>query len=666
MKFKNHLLFIISIIAITGCATNQAGSVVPEEKPDYLFYNVKEGVNVDELYGSPWMNTAVEGMMEKIEKPDEKDDFFAASNYEYIQTITIPEGGRRIGGLLSDADVEVAENLYSLISKETTTYLSPYIKNAATYLTNGSKEEIKSKINSINNYTTKEEIYDYLATIDSLSTVTSILTPYYYNNYIVVTPGGILSDNSLLALIYSYRSRTTTLNIISDTIKTLFMDVGYSEEEANDFTSGYTTAEANLVKNFSFSAWGGMTRLDNLDELFTNYKIEDLALNLGYSNSDTVYYLRGTQEYLSSFKNLSLEDAKKVLINRMMFDYAPIVGLDAYKAFLNSMSSFEYKSLDNASIEAALTSAFETISSKILERAYYDVYCSATTKNQVMTLIGDIIDEYKVILENNEWLSSTTKQKAIKKVDKMGYDACYPDEITNYPTFSPIKYSSALDLYSEMTLYNKDAKLKDTNWFWPCYTVNGAYDPYHNMFIIFNGILSGGVLTSESTKEEIYAQVGSIIGHEISHAFDANGSYFDENGNQINWWTSSDRQTFNKKVTKMANYINTIEIKKNLKMKGSKVNTEVTADMGGIRVMLSLAKKEQNFNYQKFFEKYSSLWAFKYTEEAVSFYNSNDEHPLGYIRVNLTLSQFDEFMETYNVKEGDGMYVAPENRIAIW
>ena len=129
MKFKNHLLFIISIIAITGCATNQASSVVPEEKPDYLFYNVKEGVNVDELYGSPWMNTAVEGMMEKIEKPDEKDDFFAASNYEYIQTITIPEGGRRIGGLLSDADVEVAENLYSLISKETTTYLSPYIKN---------------------------------------------------------------------------------------------------------------------------------------------------------------------------------------------------------------------------------------------------------------------------------------------------------------------------------------------------------------------------------------------------------------------------------------------------------------------------------------------------------------------------------------------------------
>ena len=116
----------------------------------------------------------------------------------------------------------------------------------------------------------------------------------------------------------------------------------------------------------------------------------------------------------------------------------------------------------------------------------------------------------------------------------------------------------------------------------------------------------------------------------------------------------------------MVNYINTIEVKKNVRMKGSKVNGEVTADMGGVKVMLSLASKETNFDYRRFFTSYSAMWANVYTDKAVTYYNNDDVHPLSYIRVNLTLSQFDKFVETYDIKEGDGMYVAPEDRIAIW
>ena len=175
MKFKRSLLFIVSIITVTGCATN---AVTPQEPADYLFYKVKDGVNVEDLYGEPWLNSAVEGMMEKIEKPSEKDDFFANANYDYIQSVTIGDGLPRDGGLLGDADKETNEQLYTLISSETTSYLSPYLKNDASYLLNVSKEEIRTKVNTINNYTTKDEINNYLSTIDAFANVTSVLTPY--------------------------------------------------------------------------------------------------------------------------------------------------------------------------------------------------------------------------------------------------------------------------------------------------------------------------------------------------------------------------------------------------------------------------------------------------------------------------------------------------------
>lgn len=665
MKFKRSLLFIVSIFAVASCANNGA-STNPEKPSDYLFYDVKDGVDVDDLYGTPWLNSAVEGMMEKIEKPSEKDDFFAATNYEYIQSIEMPKTERRTGGLLGDADNETDNNLYTLISEETSSPLSPYIKNAASYFKNGSKEEAKQKIDLINSYTTKDEIKDYLSTVDSLSSVTSVLTPFHYYSYLTLVPGGLLEDNSLLYLIYQYRSRTSILNRIDTAIKNLFIAMGYTEDEASDLSSDYASTEANVIKNISLSSWGGTVRLSDYDETFQNFHMENVLRSIGYKDSDTFYYVYGTDLYLNAFSSLSLEDTKKVLINRLAFDYAPTLGLSTYKAFLYEMSSFEFKSLGGTNEETDLVKLFERLSSSVLEKAYYDVYCDEQTKDQVMNLISDIKDEYKVILENNTWLTEATKQRAINKVDKMGYDACYPDEIANYPEFNPKSYSSAIDLYEEMVLYNKGPKIFNTSWFWPCYTVNGAYVPTSNEFIIFNGILAGGILTSESTTEEIYAQLGSIIGHEISHAFDYNGSYFDEDGNQVNWWQAADRQEFNNRISKMMAYINKIEVKKGVKMKGGNVNGEATADMGGVKVMLSLASKVQNFNYKKFFERYARVWAFKYNESAITYFNNNDEHPLGYIRTNLTLAQFDKFVETYDIKPEDGMYITPEDRIAIW
>ncbi len=169
------------------------------------------------------------------------------------------------------------------------------------------------------------------------------------------------------------------------------------------------------------------------------------------------------------------------------------------------------------------------------------------------------------------------------------------------------------------------------------------------------------------SNEEKYGALGAVIGHEISHAFDSNGAQFDENGSLNNWWTDADMAAFGERVSKLADYFDKIvAFDDGTPNSGKLVQAEATADMGGIRVMLMLAEKIDGFDYDRFFRAYAHLWQWVESLQASEQYALSDPHPRCYQRVNVTLQQFDEFLETYGVKEGDGMYLAPQDRIAVW
>ena len=158
-----------------------------------------------------------------------------------------------------------------------------------------------------------------------------------------------------------------------------------------------------------------------------------------------------------------------------------------------------------------------------------------------------------------------------------------------------------------------------------------------------------------------------MIGHEISHAFDSNGAQYDENGSLHNWWTDEDRAAFGERVSKVADYFGKIvPFDDGTPNNGKLIQTEATADMGGIKCMLMMAKKIDGFDYDKFFRAYAHMWQRMDSLQMCERLATADTHPLSYQRVNVTLQQFDEFLETYDIKEGDGMYLAPEDRIAVW
>ena len=160
--------------------------------------------------------------------------------------------------------------------------------------------------------------------------------------------------------------------------------------------------------------------------------------------------------------------------------------------------------------------------------------------------------------------------------------------------------------------------------------------------------------------------IGAIIAHEISHTFDSEGSKFDENGNAVNWWTDEDRENFKKRCEKFVNAYDNLEISKGVKSNGKLTLFENIADVGAISCMLDILSKKENPDYKKFFKSWAVSWRMIANPEITSQLSKSDVHSSNKIRTNRTLANFEEFYKTFYIKEGDKMYIAPENRVKLW
>ena len=167
-----------------------------------------------------------------------------------------------------------------------------------------------------------------------------------------------------------------------------------------------------------------------------------------------------------------------------------------------------------------------------------------------------------------------------------------------------------------------------------------------------------------------YAQklggIGTIIGHEISHAFDTDGSQFDKDGAIADWWTDKDYAAFQARTAKLAAWYDGFIPCEGVTYSGKQVQCEAIADMGGVKCMLGIAAGQAEFDYDAFFRQYAISWRAQMLPSHLYILIARDVHPLNYLRVNATLAQFDAFVDFYGIQEGDGMYIAPENRVAVW
>lgn len=199
----------------------------------------------------------------------------------------------------------------------------------------------------------------------------------------------------------------------------------------------------------------------------------------------------------------------------------------------------------------------------------------------------------------------------------------------------------------------------------PAHMVNAYYDPQQNQIVFPAAILQAPFYSLDQSSSANYGGIGAVIAHEISHAFDTNGASFDENGSLNDWWTEEDYEAFKERTQKVVDEFDGLD------SYGAKVNGKLTvsenvADLGGVAAALAAAKRDTDFSAKDFFESWATIWRQKARPEIMQLLAASDVHGPAKFRVNVTVSNFDDFYTTFEVQPSDKMYRAPEDRVMIW
>lgn len=298
---------------------------------------------------------------------------------------------------------------------------------------------------------------------------------------------------------------------------------------------------------------------------------------------------------------------------------------------------------------------------------------SPEAKADVEHKVAKMIEVYKSRLETADWLAPATREKAITKLNVITPHIGYPEKLPETyakkvidDKLSLVENAQHLAKISIAHSWSKWNKPVDrSEWHMPANMVNAYYDPQQNQIVFPAAILQAPFYSLSQSSSANYGGIGAVIAHEISHAFDTNGASFDEHGSLKNWWTDEDYAAFKERTDKI------VEQFDGLDSYGAKVNGKLTvsenvADLGGVACALEAAQSEPDFSARDFFINFATIWRMKAREEFMQMMASIDVHAPGQWRTNVTLTNFDEFHQEFNIKEGDPMWRAPEDRVIIW
>ena len=311
--------------------------------------------------------------------------------------------------------------------------------------------------------------------------------------------------------------------------------------------------------------------------------------------------------------------------------------------------------------------------SQVIGDYYGKKYFGDKARQDVREMVEAMIQVYQNRLKANTWLTPETIDLAIKKLDALDIFVGYPD---TYPAiFTQLKVDEDASFYANTATFTRQFNERDfarwnkdvdrSEWGMSAATVNAYFHPNHNLICFPAAILQAPFYSVNQSRSENYGGIGAVIAHEVSHAFDNNGAKFDAQGNMNNWWTEADLEAFDQRAQAMIKQWDGIEFA------GGKVNGKLTvseniADGGGLTAALEATKQEDDANLAEFFINWARIWSLKARPEYQQLLLSIDVHSPAELRANIQVRNMDEFYETFDVKEGDKMYFAPEDRVVIW
>lgn len=319
---------------------------------------------------------------------------------------------------------------------------------------------------------------------------------------------------------------------------------------------------------------------------------------------------------------------------------------------------------------------------EIVGKVYVKKHFSPEAKERMTGMVKNLLKAYAESIKKLDWMSANTKKEALAKVDKFLIKIGYPDTWRDYSALKVAKN----DLYGNNARaiefeYNRNlAKLGKpvdrTEWGMNPQTVNAYYNPSLNEIVFPAAILQPPFFNLEADDAVNYGGIGAVIGHEIGHGFDDQGSTFDGDGVLRNWWTPADLTAFKAKTKALVDQYNAFKVFPDLNVNGAFTLGENIGDLGGLSIAIKAYKLSLNgkeapvmdgfTGIQRVFLGWGQVWQDKSRDEALRSQVASDPHSPALFRVNGVVRNVPEFYEAFNVKPTDKLYLAPDKRVKIW
>jgi predicted metalloendopeptidase len=317
-----------------------------------------------------------------------------------------------------------------------------------------------------------------------------------------------------------------------------------------------------------------------------------------------------------------------------------------------------------------------------LGQLYVKKHFPAESRRRMDQLVGNLMKTYEKSIHNLKWMTDATKVKALEKLGKITTKIGYPDEWRDYSKLEisaddllgNMLRSSTAEHFRQIDRLYKPVDRKE--WGMTPQTVNAYYNPGMNEIVFPAAILQPPFFDAEADDAANYGGIGAVIGHEISHGFDDEGSKYDGDGNLTDWWTEEDRKAFDALTSRLVAQYEGYEPLPGRKLNGKLTLGENIADLSGMAIAykayrLSLGNSEGKVidghtASQRFFLGWSQIWRRKYREDELVRRLVTDPHSPSTYRANGPVSNLDEFYEAFGVKPGDKLFKPKEERIQIW
>ena len=654
----------------------------------------------DYTTGTPWICSDLDGVVTEETTAEVKDNFALAVNRDKILALKIPEG-YSFGGTLMDVNLKEIEDVKNMflgdapeghderlaydLFKLMMDWDSRNALGAAPLKEGIAPLEAVSSVDELSAYFVNTRDEDELASLFYAGSSPDLKDSTKYM-LTVADAGLLLGDSAEYEKLTDYGA--IKKDALTELAHKMLVKLGYTEEEAQQKIDNCLAFETMLAP-----------------ALYTNedeQKPDFMEKTLNYYSLDELKAAQGPLPILEELAAVGYPEAEQyVVMNpaglaklvelytdenlRLIKDYLIVHGAIGASGSLDR-ECYEWSyACDNAISGASGMLDDETMFSASaagtlmwpVAQLYTRTYLKQEDKDRIHNMMLEILDAYHGIIEEADFLSDATREKAIEKLESIEPRSLYPDSWEKYSCEElnfkgPEDGGTLWEAYRSISAYNIAESVKEyaepvdkDKWSYAPTTVNCFYDWSNNTITILGAFAQGAVYSSDMSDEELLGTLGAVIGHEISHAFDSSGAQYDKDGNMAAWWTEEDYNTFLARNKKMEDYYNAIHPWEGQNLYGSIVTGEACADMAGIKVALRIAAEKENFDYDAFFRAYAGLWLDKDTLQ-MTYIRINDVHPMGYLRINCTLQQFDEFLDCYGITEGDGMYLAPEDRVNIW